>query len=80
MLTQEEIDNWDIGYDEAFSDQERLFIINKGNIKDVLRCLEEAALWLKETGEYESQILDKVHERIEESITDVITLLGKDLK
>jgi len=80
VLTQEEIDNWDVGYDEAVNDQERLFIINKKNIKNVLKCLEATAHWLQETGEYESQILDEVHERIEESITDVIKLLGENSK
>jgi len=79
MLTQEEVNNWDANYDEAVSDQERLFIINKKNIKNVLKCLEATSHWLQETGEYESQILDEVHERIEESITDVINLLEEKI-
>lgn len=54
MLTQEEIDNWDVGYETEKSDFEKI----KKDLHNCLESIEAAEHWLHSTGDYESQDLD----------------------
>ena len=68
MLTQEEIDNWDVGYDE----QKEVFEKVKPDLKRALNCLASSLHWLHETGDYESHTADEIFKKI----NDAHLLLG----
>ena len=68
MLTQEEIDNWDAGYDE----QKEAFEKAKPDLKRALNCLASSLHWLHETGDYESHTADEIFKKI----NDAHLLLG----
>jgi len=68
MLTQEEIDNWDSGYDE----QKEAFEKVKPDLKRVQKSLSSALHYLHETGDYESHTVDEVFKKI----NDAHLLLG----
>lgn len=68
MLTQEEIDNWNSGYDE----QKEAFEKAKPDLKRALSCLSSSLHWLHETGDYESHTADEIFKKI----NDAHLLLG----
>ena len=73
MLTQEEIDNWNSGYEDEHKKQ---FEKVRPDLEKALSNLESAIHYFHETGDCEYQILDEIFGNIYDAQVKLNNLLG----